>query len=65
MIPEPPRRDASPLREEIFIPPAPGTFSTITLCPSVSDIGPARTRAIRSAPEPTPNGTTSVIGREG
>src|SRR6188472_2997906 len=25
MIPEPPRRDASPLREEIFIPPAPGT----------------------------------------
>ena len=47
------------------MPPAPLTFSITTVWPSSSDIRAARIRATRSEPEPTPNGTTKVIGRVG
>src|SRR3954468_12403008 len=47
------------------MPPAPPTFSTITVQPSNSESRGARIRPIRSPPPPAANGTTIVTGRVG
>jgi hypothetical protein len=47
------------------VPAAPVTFSITICCPSVCDIRLVRMRASASVGPPAPNGTISVIGRDG
>jgi hypothetical protein len=47
------------------VPPAPVTFSTITVWPSELRIRSARMRPIRSVDPPGANGTIMVIGLDG
>jgi hypothetical protein len=47
------------------VPAAAPTFSTTTVCPRISPIASACSRALASTPPPAANGTISVIGRVG
>src|SRR4051794_38698714 len=47
------------------MPPAPPTFSTMTVTPRSSERRGARMRPTRSPPPPAANGTTIVTGRVG
>jgi hypothetical protein len=58
-------RARGPARPEPIVPPAPGTFSTSTCCPSFSVRPCATIRARASVGPPAANGTIMETGRSG